>query len=114
MSNLVSACIALLLGLASPIFAKELPESHTFFPESAEIRASFVKLKPLIESLGEKSELTVYRGVARANLERPHDADRLRPQVCRWSFHEGKNRQYDPYSLMRNLLDLNFVAKSVI
>jgi hypothetical protein len=71
MSNLVSVCIALLLGLASPIFAKELPEFHTFFPESVEIRASFAKLKPLTNSMGEKSELTVYRGVARANLERP-------------------------------------------
>ena len=69
MSNLVSVCIALLLGLASPIFAKELPEFHTFFPESVEIRASFAKLKPLTNSLVAKSQLTVYRGVARENPE---------------------------------------------
>jgi len=69
MSNLVSACIALLLGLASPIFAKELPESHTFFTDSVGIRASFTKLKPLTNSLGAKSQLTVYRGVARENPE---------------------------------------------
>ena len=69
MSNLVSVCIALLLGLASPIFAKELPGFHTFFPESVEIRASFAKLKPLTNSLFAKSQLTVYRGVARENPE---------------------------------------------
>ena len=31
-------------------------------------------------------------------------------QVCRWSFHEGKNRQYHPYCRMRNHAQQAFVT----